>query len=624
MPLLSLAPTIHARSGGATGVDEPAASTLAALYEERLRLTPEASACRWFDGERWRTCRWNELHLRMQRYAAALRRCKLSPGDRIGVHLANGPEWLAIDWAAHTLGLVVVGLYGEDTAASVAHMLRDSGARVVFLRDERVWRELRAIDTLPQVEHAVLTVPAPETTAVRVRDLESWLPAASELPAPPPSAASPDALATIVYTSGTTGSPKGVMLSHRNVTANLFACLRAVAIEGADELCLSVLPLAHMFERTVGAYAAIAAGMEIAYSRGTAHLLDDLRELEPTRIVAVPRLFERIHAGLMNELQQGPAPRRALFRYAIEAGWNAYLRQSGNPAAPLPFASGLTRLVGQRLRERLGGRLRGAICGGAPLSPEISRTFLALGVPLLHGYGLTEASPVVSTNRPDANEPGSVGVPLDNVEVRVGPDGELLVRGPSVMMGYWGDPEATARVLDGGGWLHTGDKASRLDTRRLYLTGRIKELIVTATGEKASPEEIEQRLRECAFVDQVMVVGEARPYLGALVVASAEGLAELRRRLHLGCELPFEAVRAQLEEALVTLFAELLRCAPRSHQVRRVSLVEPPWAVANQLMTASCKMRRADIARRHRDDIERLYAGHFDAPRTDCSKNAGV
>lgn len=595
--------------------------SLAALYAARARATPDWVACRWFDAARqsWCDLSWQGLQRLAQRYACSLECAGLSPGDRVALQIPNGPDWLAIDWACQTLGLVTVGLYHEDTPSSVSSMLVDSGARCVFLSDQTRWDAVRQTANLPTLERVVLMQGDNAPSDLRACTLSAWLLDASDMPEEHGRC---DALASIVYTSGATGCPKGVMLSQGNVLANVFACRRAIAPEPCDVM-LSVLPLAHMFERTAGAYMAVACGATTVYGRGSAYLAEDLQQQRPTVLIAVPRLFERVHGALVCELNKAPAARRALFRLAVETGWMAHQRSQTTAKVRL-LPTGIARRAGQHLRERLGGRLRLAISGGAALSPEISRTFIALGLPVMQGYGLTEAGPVVSTNRLGDNEPCSVGTPLDNVQIRVSASGELFVRSPSVMMGYWRDPEATRLALDDAGWLHTGDKVSRLDTRRIYLTGRIKDVIVTANGEKAAPAEIEKKLRESPLIDQVMVVGEARPYLGALVVPDPAALQRLKDQLGLhGCE-DAAHVRAGVEEWLLRGCQELLRHAPKNHQIRRVVCVDRSWNVSNSMLTASHKLRRGTIARLCAADIDRLYTGHFTAPKTDCSANSGV
>jgi len=599
-------------------VAEADAPTLAALYTERVRLTPDEIAFRHFEADAgWQSCTWRELETRAERYAASFQRAGLSPGDRVGVHMMNQPDWFAIDWAVHQLGLVMVALYSDDTGASMARMLADSGARIAILKDIEDWNAVRQHHALADIETIVLHRGPGVPGQLRLQTLDVWLAEGRPLPA---ARSAPSAMATIVYTSGATGTPRGVMLSHTNIISNVFACLRAIPLIDGDSR-LSVLPLAHMFERTSGAYAAIAGGASTVFGRGASFIGEDLLLHRPTLMVAVPRVYEKLHSAIMVELAQATPARRALFRIAVATGQRAR-RPDLTPMQSRWLPLGLTRRVGQSILDRLGGRLRVAISGGAALAPEISRTFVALGIPLLQGYGLSEASPVVSANRLDDNDPGSVGRVVDNVETRVGPGGELLVRGPSVMMGYWRDKGASEAAIDAAGWLHTGDKVSRLDTRRIYLTGRIKDLIVTATGEKAAPSDIESLLRQVPVVDQVMVVGEARPYLGALVVPEAKALGLLRKSLGIDSSDDSELARERLECAVQKLCSDMLREAPKNHQVRRIVLVPTPWTIASGLVTPSLKLKRTLIERACPDEVDRLYAGHVLAEQTDCSRNA--
>lgn len=597
--------------------------TLADLYAARLELTPDAEACRRFDvpAQEWQRHRWTDIAALARRYAAGMRACGLRAGDRIALQVPNGPDWLALDWAAHSLGLVTVGLFADETAAGTAQLLEDSGARLLVTRDLDGWPALNARASLPALRNVVaLRGGAAAVARVQPRDprvlvLNDFI-ARGEGLVDSPAAADAAELASIVYTSGATGRPKGVMQSHGALVANAKAFQACVGFRHGDVM-FSTLPLAHLFGRVAWVYAGILGGASLMFGRGAGLVAEDLATQQPTVLVGAPRLFERIHGGLMQDLERGPAARRALFRLAVEAGW---ANATGRPIRLVP--SSIVRRASDRLRGRLGGRVRLAISGGAALSPQIGRTFVALGVPLLQGYGLTEAGPVVSVNRVDDNHPASVGTPLPGVETRTEASGELSVRGPSIMLGYWKDEAATREALDDAGWLRTGDKVSRLDTDRVYLVGRFKELLVTATGEKASPSDIESRLRELNLVEQVMVVGEARPYLAALIVPQPGPLALLRAEIGLNDGDDSPAARDAIEGVLLRRCQDVLQDAPRNHWIQGVALVMQPWTAANGLLTATHKLRRCEIARVHERDIERLYEGHYRVPPTDCSSNA--
>lgn len=596
-------------------------STLADLYAERLRTSPQAVACHAYDlrAGAWRALSWSELAATARRYAAGLRRAGLEAGDRIAIQVPNGPDWLAIDWAAHSLGLVTVGLFPDETPAGAARLLEDCEARLLVTRDVATWTALAEQARLPALQIVVpLKIGAPLEDR-RLRAIDEFLKADEPMPASPAKA---ESLATIVYTSGATGRPKGVMLSQHNLLSNLLAVQEALRIQ-SQEPVFSLLPLAHLFGRVAWAYVGIAAGAVLVFGRGPDFAREDLQLQQPTVLVGVPRMFERVHAAVVKDLEEGSATRRALFKLAVEAGWAAQ-QKDASPLKVRLLPTVLARRAGEALRARLGGRVRLAISGGASLSPQIGRLFIALGIPLLQGYGLTEAGPVVSVNRIDDNDPASAGRPLSGVETRIAASGELQVRGPSVMLGYWKDEASTQAAIDDAGWLSTGDKVSRLDTDRIYLTGRIKELLITATGEKASPSDIESRLRELPLVEQVMVIGEARPYLTALILPQPGPLAMLRAEIGLNDGDDSPRARQAIEEAMLKRCQGVLQDAPRNHWVLRVAMIHQPWTIGNGLLTATQKPRRCEIARAHAADIERLYEGHYTVPATDCSNNAGL
>ncbi len=322
------------------------------------------------------------------------------------------------------------------------------------------------------------------------------------------------------------------MLSHRNLLWNAEASLKMVPAY-PDDRFLSFLPLSHTLERTAGNILPIMAGASVAFARSIPLLADDLKLLRPTVMFAVPRIFERIHARLREGLEQGPPLRKRLFEHSVEIGWRAFEHAQGRADwhPDLLLAPFLDRLVGAKVRARLGGRLRVTVCGGAPLSPEVARVFIALGVPLVQGYGLTETSPVISVNRLEDNRPESVGEPLPGIEVRIGPDDELRVRTPGAMQGYWNQPRATAAAFDQNGWLRTGDTA-RIAHGHLYITGRLKDILVLDNGEKVAPADLEMAIATDPLIEQILIVGEGMPFLSALVVLNSTTFAPLARELN--------------------------------------------------------------------------------------------
>ncbi len=583
-------------------IDIATAGTLAGLFAERVARSPEAIAYREFDPDagEWRETRWREMAERVARWQAAIAAEGLEPGDRIALMLPNGTDWVAIDQAALGLGLVVVPLYVNDRGDNLAYILDDAGVRLLIVAGDEQWRELAPnVGACPTLERVVSleAVASGDAGPVPASD---WLPETAVGPVRN-EAGDDRSLATIVYTSGTTGRPKGVMLSHRNILSNAMACHRCAAVY-PDDVFLSFLPLSHALERTVGYYLPMMTGAVVAYARSIPLLAEDLVSQRPTVLISVPRIYERIHGRIMDQLADGPVLRRRLFMLAIDVGWRRFLHRQGRGGWRPAFLvwSLLDRLVARKVMTRLGGRLRIAICGGAPLPPRIGEAFIGLGLPLLQGYGMTEASPVISANRPDDNVPSSVGPPLEGVEVRLSEQDELLARGDNVMLGYWRNDEATRQAIDADGWLHTGDRARIGERGHITITGRLKEIIVLSNGEKVPPADMEMAIAMDPAIDQVMVVGEQRPYLAALVVVDpahwdrqADGLDESGR-----------------EALLLERIAARLHAFPGYAQVRRVAICDEPWSVENGLLTPTLKLKRAVIVERHRDLVESLYAGH--------------
>ena len=379
-----------------------------------------------------------------------------------------------------------------------------------------------------------------------------------------------------------------------------------------DDIFLSFLPLSHTLERTVGYYLPIMAGACVAYVRSLEKLAEDLREIRPTMIVSVPRVFERVHQRITTKLAEGPSWKRRLFARTVAIGWQRFLVAQGRaPWSPaLLLWPLLDRLVARPVRMALGGRLRLAISGGAPLDPGTARDFIALGVKILQGYGLTETSPVVSVNLEGDNRPETVGPPLPGVAVRLAEQDELLVKGPGLMTGYWQNPAATAAVIDQDGWLHTGDQARLTESGHIIITGRLKEIIVLANGEKIPPADMESAIVGDPLFEQVMIIGEGRPYLAALVVLSLNGWVRLAESLGIDPKQDKALTDSRIEPLLQERIAKRLSSFPGYARVRKVHASLAPWEITDGLMTATMKLRRRQITERFAEAIEALYAGH--------------
>ncbi len=584
--------------------------TLAVAFAKRVALSPIAVAYREYDPREqlWQAYTWAETAEQAARVRAALQAEGLAPGDRVAIMLKNGRHWIWFDQGATAAGLVTVPLYVDDRPDNLAYCLDDAGVKVLVVEGTDALERLAPVrDRMGGVTRIVTVKPYDGPADERVRSLEDWLPANPAVA--PPVDVPGTSLATIVYTSGTTGRPKGVMLSHQNMLQNAKAGLEAFDVY-TDDLFLSFLPLSHMLERTAGYYLTLLAGAEVAFARSVAQLAEDFRKVRPTVIISVPRIYERLHAAIQGQLRDAGPLKRSLYEFAHRTGWSLFeWRQGRGPWKPAFLLWPLLRaLVAAKLLERLGGRLRLAVSGGAALNPTIAQSFIGLGLPICQGYGLTEASPVVSVNRLHHNDPASIGEVLPGLEVKFGENSVLLVRGPSVMLGYWNNPEATAKVLLTDGWLDTGDQA-KLDAGRLTITGRIKEIIVLANGEKVPPVDMELAIQLDPLLEQVLVVGEGKPFLGALVVLDMEEWFRLAGDQGLVTD-PAGEKREKAEKLVVSRIADRLHAFPGYAQVRKVALLTERWTVDNGLLTATLKPRRGVILERYKDRVAALYKGH--------------
>jgi long-chain acyl-CoA synthetase len=585
------------------------AATLDGLFRERVKRTPDLVACREYNEQHqnWRDYTWAQIDRQVARWQAALEKEGLQPGDRVAVMLKNCPEWIIYDQAALGLGLVTVPLYTQDRCENVAYILRDSGCKVLLIEGAEQWRELSTVKhelhTLSRIL-AVGSVPNPDEP--RLRWIGDWLPA--EGGETRHRARDPNALATIVYTSGTTGRPKGVMLSHRNIVSNAEASCDVLPA-GHDDLFLSFLPLSHTFERTCGYYLTVMTGSTTAYSRGIPVLGEDLQAVRPTLLISVPRIYERVYGRIRDALEAGSPAKKKLFKLAVEIGYARFEHAQGRGPWKPSFLLWpvLNALVAKKILARLGGRVRAAISGGAALPPEISRVFIGLGLTVLQGYGMTESSPVAAANRPHDNLPASVGTALPGVQLRVGEASALMIKGPNVMMGYWNNPDATKAILGADGWLNSGDTARIDDKGHVFITGRLKEIIVLSNGEKVPPVDIESAIARDPLFEQVMLLGEGKPFLTVMTVLSADHWKKLASERGFG---PAAVNSKEVEELLRARVAAQMKSFPGYAQVRRVTATLEPWTVESGLLTPTMKLKRAKVMERFNAEIDRMYAGH--------------
>jgi long-chain acyl-CoA synthetase len=584
-------------------------ATIADVFALRCRTSPNAPAYRDYDSatKEWINTSWREIGEQVARAREGLRHDGFVAGDRIALMVKNSSSWVLFDQAAYANGMVPVPLFVDDRPDNVAYILNDASVKVIVIDGEEHWKRLKTVaDQLRTITRIISIKPVVDPAEPRLSSLADWLPAeAGSYDRPPTTGAD---LATIVYTSGTTGRPKGVMLSHRNMLANVQSGL-AVYDVYPEDVFLSFLPLSHMFERTCDYYLNVVSGASMVFSRSIPQLAEDFRIVQPTIIFSVPRIYERFYAAINDQLKKASPIRRQLFEFAVDTGWNKFEYEHGRGSWKPQYLLWpvLEKLVARKLLDRLGGKLRFAISGGAALSPDVAKVFIGLGLPICQGYGLSEASPLLTVNLLEKNNPHSIGPPVPGVELRVGENGELLARGPNIMMGYWNNLDATRAVLTEDGWLKTGDQVHIDEHGYVTITGRLKDIIVMGNGEKVPPVDMELAIQLDPVFEQVLLLGEGKPYLAAVVVLNDEQWARAAAEANLD---PSTDLDGKGEKLLVQRITKRIKDFPGYAQVRKVAVAKEKWTIDNGLITPTLKLKRNVIMGRYQSAIEAMYKGH--------------
>ncbi|MCF6178359.1 MAG: long-chain fatty acid--CoA ligase [Geopsychrobacter sp.] len=561
---------------------------------------------------RYQDISWTQLAGKIKIYGRALLSLGLKPGQHAAIMSPNRPEWAWADLGIMAAGGCSVPVYHTEEIKTIIHILNDSQSRFLFAHSASFVTELlENIEQLPKLERVILL--EGQLNHSRVIALDDFLCLADKVKPEKLekilAAGKREEIATLVYTSGTTGTPKGAILTHDNILSNVEACCHLIQISDADQ-CLSFLPLSHIFERMAGYYLMLHQGVTIAYAESIDTVPANLAEINPTIVVSVPRLYEKMYNRVLERVSSGPWLKKQLFFLALKAGKAqvACQQQGKTPKLGLKISMAIfSMLVFSKLRERLGGRLRFFISGGAPLVQEIAEFFLAAGIPIYEGYGLTETAPVIAVNYPGHHRLGTVGPPLPNLEIKVAEDGELLVRGPSVSQGYWKLPEQTAEVFSDG-WFHTGDIA-RIDADGyLIITDRKKDIIVTAGGKNVAPQEIENNLRTDRYISSVMVHGDRRPYLTALVVPDFEALASYAAFKKIDfldqCDL---VNHPRILGLIRRRIDRMQQDRPNYKKIRRFTLLSRDFIGSQGEVTPTLKLRRKTINQRFAALIENIY-----------------
>ena len=592
-------------------------TTLPQLLVNSVERYGEREALRQFDKETksWHSLSYAQLMVRVMEWRRAYAAMNLERGTRIGILMPNSIDHACADQAALANGLVPVPLHAIDTPGASAFILSDSRAKVLVTNKLTRWKQIKAAGgDLQDLTAVIITEDEVDDETGMVRGLSEWLAAGThvvELPEGPKE----DDLAGIVYTSGTTGRPKGVMLTHGNIVSNVKATLECVFPQVGD-IFLSFLPLSHTFERTAGYYLALATGCTIAYNRSVLLLADDLKTIRPTVIISVPRVYERIFARVHDKLKKSRPAARYLFDWAVEIGWRDFCRRNHLPVEHTGRAwldglmRPLVRKVSSTLLDQFGGRLRIAISGGAALSSKVARTFCGLGLPIIQGYGMTEASPIIAGNNRTLNQPNTVGKPFNNVEVRLGEGDEIQIKGPSITHGYWNRPDATADAFTEDGWFRTGDVGGFNELGLLSIKGRIKEIIVTSTGEKVPPADLEAAIETDPLFSQCYVIGENRPYLSLITVVNPDEWASFAKSCGVDPADPASLDNPSVKTAALKRAKTAAGEFPHYALPRAVVLTQEPWTIENGLSTPTLKLKRGPLSKKFANVIAQLYATH--------------
>jgi long-chain acyl-CoA synthetase len=605
-------PTLSVPTSGMQG------STIVDLFRSAARARPLSPALRFHDGSTWQALTWREYETAVAETAAGLRALGLEPGDRVGLLSGNRPQWHIADLGVLSAGLVSTPVYSTSSSSQIAHVLDDAGARLCFVEDgQQLAKVLLRRADLPTLERVIVLTDlqgADDSFVTGLDDLRragaAALAADAGMFEAMVNAVTPDQVATLVYTSGTTGPPKGAVISHANIMATLRSLTSLIDLGPTDRF-LSFLPLSHITERSVSHFGQLASGGETWFARSLGTVPDDLQACRPTMFFAVPRVWEKFQESILEAVDHAPGPLAAPVRRYLDlaARRGDSKGEAWGTSTDRAIYRALHETVGALLRRRLGlDRARILSSGAAPVHPDLLRWFHGIGLPIAEGYGQTEVTLCTTLNPVDAIRIGTVGKAIPGVELRIADDGEILVRGANVCEGYWGNPTATAELIDADGWLHSGDLGSLDSDHYLHISGRKKDLIITAYGKNIAPSEIETALRREPLISQAVVVGDDRPFLTALLTLDADAAtswaAAEGRSLTVEALVDDEGLKSAVDEAV----ARVNGLHSHAEGIRRWRLLPHDLSVAAGELTPTLKVRREVVATAHAEQIEEMYA----------------
>ena len=551
---------------------------------------------------------YTEFGASVDAFSKGLNALGVQKDDRVAILSENRPEWAISDFGILKIGAVNVPMFSTLTAAQVGYILKDSGAKIICVSTEKQLEKVASIrDEVPTLEQVIIFDAIEGETPEGVLQFDAVCELAGEAVE---NDSHEDDVATIIYTSGTTGNPKGVMLTHANFIFNFQACKSLIEVRETDVL-LSFLPLSHVFERLGGHYVPLFSGAKVAYAESTFTVAQNMKDVAPTVMLSVPRLYETMHERILRAVQEGSPLKQKIFHWGVSVGSavSSAIQQGKKPSAVLGLQQGIAdKLVFAKLKAATGGRLRFFVSGGAALPQSIAEFFHAAGILILEGYGLTETSPVISMNHPEKWRFGTVGVPVPGVEVQIAEDGEILTRGPHVMKGYFNNETATAEVIDAEGWFYTGDIGVIDADGFVKITDRKQNIIVLSNGKNVAPQPIESELVRSPFISQIMVIGSERKNLAALIVPNLDALKVWAAENGVDTDdvsalLETREVQQHVQGEIrdrLTDFADF-------EQVRRFTLLEKEFSQEADEMTPTLKLKRNVIMERYSDAIAGMY-----------------
>lgn len=571
----------------------------------------------------WVTLTYSEIKQKVEQLAAGLTDLGVKENDKVAILSNNNSKWAISDYAIVGLGAISVPVYPTLIPEQIKYIMNDSESSWIIAENvEQTQKVIDVIDDCPNLK-GIVSMDGSLSNDPRVTAFEEILSSGDQhmetegfTIRDTSKIVTPDHVLTLIYTSGTTGNPKGVILTHKNLASNVTAGRKAIDV-GETDVFLSFLPLSHSFERMVGHYTAFSAGSAVYFAENIDKVAENMREVKPTVMASVPRLFEKMYTKVLDSVNESPAIRQKIFWWAIGVGTKAskYFQRNEKPTGFLATKFNIAnKLVFSKLMERVGGRLRYFVSGGAPLTKDIGEFFSSANIPILEGYGLTETSPVITVNRMELYKFGTVGSTIDGVEVKIAEDGEILCRGDNVMVGYYNNEAATKEVLADDGWFHTGDIGELDEDNYLRITDRKKSLLVTSGGKNVAPAPLESALTKYKYIEQCLVIGDQRNFISAMVVPAFDALLEWAEANNISTSDTNDLVKQSKVQALYDgIVEEAMEPFARYEKVRKIAIMSQPWTIEGGELTPKLSVKRKVVLQKYADVVDGIYS----APKED-------